>query len=176
MEAIRGVAMIVTLERFSYSDTETEGVLTVGNLRLATIEQPWVANPNGARGGKPSKSCIPDGVYTLRPWKRPDDGDDDHAEEDVWIIVNPELGVYKLPRDHEPGRGRNLCLIHKANFARHVRGCIAPGLHRQPMHDKKASRTVQAVQSSRKAMAKLRDMLGLENWHILSITSVTGAS
>ena len=57
--------MIITLKRFSYGEYETEGVLIIGDRLFATIEQPWTPNPNGAPGGKPFESCVPDGTYRL---------------------------------------------------------------------------------------------------------------
>ena len=167
--------MIIKLKRFSYSRTETEGVMIVGDtgLVLRTIEQPWVPNPNGAKGGKPFESCIPDGMYRLSPHERPTK---EGADAEVYIIHNDELGVYRFPQDHEEFFGRNLCLIHKANWATQIQGCIAPGMTRYPMVDKRTGKIEQAVGHSGTAMAKLREALGREGHHILSITNETGAS
>ena len=168
--------MIIKLKRYSYAEYETEGELIVGDKVFATIEQPWTPNPNGAKGGKPFESCIPDGMYVLLPFTRPTSGDE------VWIIHNPKLGVYRLPEHHEEGEGRDLCLIHKANWASQIKGCIAPGLKRYPMEDRMPDPTKpetidQAVSSSGKAMKALRELLG-EGQHVLSITneSAFGAS
>lgn len=170
--------MIIHLKRYSYGEYETEGRLFVDGHVFATIEQPWTPNPAGHKGGKPFESCIPDGMYRLAPFKRPDDGDADHAEEDVWIIFNPDLGVYRLPDDHPFREGRDLCLIHKGNWSSSVQGCIAPGLQRYPMPDKQTDNAImdQAVRHSKQAMAKLRELLGTTQQHILSITNDTGAS
>lgn len=168
--------MIIKLKRYSYSEFETEGQLIVGSKVFATIEQPWTPNPNGKPGGKPFESCIPDGMYRMAPFKRPDDGDADHAEEDVWIIFNDKLGVYRLPSDHMRGNGRDLCLIHKANWASNVQGCVAPGLKRNPMVDPNTDKMAQAVSSSGSAMAMLCEILGVDSQHILSITNETGAT
>lgn len=161
--------MLLYLRRYSYSDTETEGVLTdpSGELRLATIERPWIPNPNGAPGGKPSASCVPDGLYRLQPHVRPN-GDN------VYILTSSELGVYRFPQDHMPDRGRNLILIHAANWADQVEGCIAPGLSRNPMV--RNGRIAQAVANSGAAMARLRDVLGHEEEHEIIIINDTGAS
>jgi hypothetical protein len=156
--------MIIYLERFSYSDTETEGVLLAGDHKLATIEQPWLINPNGELGGMPFHSCIPDGMYRLSPWTRP-------SGAECWIIWNPKLGVHKLPVAHEHGVGRDLCLIHKGNWASDVQGCIAPGLRRMPMAKNNVFKP--AVGASKGAMELLHDVLGNRE-HLLSITSVTG--
>lgn len=163
--------MILRLKRFSYSSTETEGVLTLNDgTKFATIEQPWMPNSNGARGGEPFNSCVPDGMYQLAPWESPTKGE-------VYILSAPELGVHKLPEHHGAWHGRNLCLIHVANFAHEVEGCIAIGMLRYPM--KKRGTDIapyQAVSDSRAAMRLLREKLGRDKTHILSIESVTGAS
>ena len=161
--------MLVRLKRFSYGEHETEGVLIVGSHVFATIEQPWTPNPFGYKGGKPFESCIPDGMYKLAPFTRPND-------DEVYIISNPDNGVYKYPQDHDQGNGRDLCLIHQANWARQIQGCVAPGMKRYPMVDKKGEYDypVQAVGSSGTAMSQLRKLLA-NGRHILSIENDTGA-
>lgn len=155
--------MLIRLKRFSYSDTETEGVLHVGDRQFATIEKPWVPNPNGARGGKPFESCIPDGLYALSPWVRP-------SGERCWIISQASNGVYKHPSDLPgPDSGRYLCLIHAGNFAADVVGCVAPGLTRRPISNR------FAVRDSNAAMRELFRLLGT-NRHVLSIEPAYGAS
>jgi hypothetical protein len=160
--------MIVKLKRFAYSDTETEGKLIVGSTTLATIERPWIENPNGALGGKPKESCIPDGMYRLSPHVR-------LSGEECWIIHNPELGVYRLPQDHEEGKGRDLILIHRGNWVTDFIGCIGPGMRRKPSVNPKIGNIEQAVADSGGAMLELRRLLGYGQ-HILSITNETGAS
>ena len=163
--------MLIRLERFSYSTTETEGELFIEKdgetYNFATIERPWIRNPNGARGGKPTESCIPDGLYTVRPWVRPN-GDE------VFILYAPELGVYRTPDQHEPGKGRNLILLHSANWSHQVNGCIAPGMTRIPLVFEGVAR--QAVSMSRSAMNMINNLLGREQPHVLEIVNSTGAS
>ena len=162
--------MLITLKRFSYGEFETEGQLIIGNKIFATIEQPWTPNFNGAPGGKPFESCVPDGMYRLMPFVRP------KSSAKVYLLLNEDLGVYRFPQDHVHGSGRDLCLIHVANWARQVQGCIAPGMSRLPMVDKKGdfNYPVQAVGSSGAAMRLIRDLLG-ERQHLLSIENDTGA-
>lgn len=160
--------MIIELRRFSYSETETEGILIIGSMVLATIEQPWTPNPNGAPGGKPFESCIPDGTYRLVPWTRPN-GDP------VYMIINEDLGVFAYPDDHPAGHGRDLCLAHSANWVTQIEGCCAPGLARLPMKNPETRRMEQAVTSSRVAMSRIRSALGNVE-HVLIISSDTGAS
>lgn len=163
--------MQIKLERYSYSATETEGelLMRIGGqvLSYATIERPWIPNPNGAKGGTPMVSCVPDGAYVLSPWTRPN-GDK------VYILYSPELGVYRTPDEHEPGRGRNLILIHKANWADQVNGCIAPGMMRSPMV--RNGSVQQAVGMSGVAMQHLWFNLGRDKEHTLLITNECGAS
>lgn len=162
--------MQIKLQRYSYSPTETEGIMTLrknaDTLRLRTIERPWIPNPNGAKGGKPWESCVPDGTYVLSPWTRPD-GDK------VFILYSPKLGVYRTPDEHEPDHGRNLILIHVANWVDQVAGCIAPGVARVPME--RHGRMQQAVANSGAAMSMLRTWLGSERSHTLWISNTTGA-
>ena len=158
--------MLVKLIRYSYAETETEGHIKLSTgEKFATIEQPWRRNPNGAPGGKPYESCIPDGMYELFPFTRPNEDADQ-----VWMIFNPDKGVYKFEDDlPEPGKGRFLCLIHKANWSHQIRGCVAPGMVRKPMPRPMDGEVVQAVSQSGQAMNRLLGLLGTETRHILSI-------
>ena len=152
--------MELVLERFSYASTETEGVLSLPDHNLATIERPWV--PVDAPGGKPFESCIPDGEYLLNPWVRPDDSE-------VYILFNSDLGVYQEEDDMPDGVGRFLVLMHIANFVRNVVGCVGPGTRRAIMRDKKTGTYERAVSSSGEAMRILRKVLGREETHTLII-------
>ncbi len=162
--------MIIRLKRFSYGEYETEGVLVIGDEIFATIEQPWTPNPNGAKGGKPFESCVPDGMYRLVPFVRPKN------KRRVYIMFNPDNGVWRFPLEHDAGKGRDLCLFHRANWARQIQGCIAPGIRRQPMVDPKGESkyAVPAVNQSGNAMKRMLALLG-DDQHILSIENDTGA-
>lgn len=134
--------MIITLERFAYLDDCTRGELKVGNQSFQTVERPWIKNPAGP-GGLPFESCIPDGIYHLRPYTRP-------SGKKAFILSNPELGVWEQDEDREhSGWGRYLCLIHPGNTTADVVGCIAPGL----------TGSDRSVGSSRAAMLKLHELL-----------------
>ncbi len=152
--------MELVLERFSYASTETEGVLSLPDHNLATIERPWV--PVDTPGGKPFASCVPDGEYLLNPWVRPDDSE-------VYILFNSDLGVYQEEDDMPDGVGRFLVLMHIANFVRNVVGCVGPGTRRAIMRDKKTGTYERAVSSSGEAMRILRRVLGREETHTLII-------
>jgi len=152
--------MDLILERFSYASTETEGVLSLPDHNLATIERPWV--PVDTPGGKPFASCVPDGTYVLEPWTRPNRGE-------VYILTNFDLGVYRLEDDLPEEGGRFLVLIHIANYVRNVVGCVGPGTQRVIMKDKKTGTYERAVSSSGEAMKILRTVLGREETHTLII-------
>ena len=157
--------MNLTLERFSYAPEDTEGVLTVGNFVLATMERPWI--PWDARGGKPFASCIPDGEYILDPWTRPNRGD-------VYILSNPELGVYRLKDDRPREFGRYLVLMHVANYVGDIVGCVGPGTRRTVMKNRKTGKYERAVASSGEAMKIITEQLGREETHRLIISSKCG--
>lgn len=159
--------MDIVLDRYSYAPTETEGRLILPAFFLWTIERPWKDN-------RPFVSCIPDGEYDLIPHTRPDDPNRRSSDNEVYAIVNPDLGVNL----YDQGDGsRYLILAHSANFVYQVVGCVAPGLSRGFMSYKsKDGKLVmeRCVKSSRKAMQKLRVALGREK-HKLIIKSVCGA-
>ena len=118
--------------------------------RLFTVEKPWVPHDNGGRAGMPFRSCISPGVYGLGNFERPN-GDK------VWVLGNPDLDVFKLDTDIPVARrdkGRFLILIHIANRARDVVGCIGPGRSWRT----EADGTVM-VTNSRDAMGDLHRLL-----------------
>lgn len=149
--------MNVLIERFSYSSTETEGEMYVGDHVIATIERPWIAGVNS--GGLPFESCVPDGEYVLAPWVRP-------SGEECYILSAPDLGVRA---EEMAGSGRYLILMHVANFVSQVVGCIAPGMTRSIMWNKSTGSYERAVSSSVEAMRVLRSFLGRSDSHTLTI-------
>lgn len=108
--------------------------VTLGMLQVAgqhhapiyTLELPWKDN-------KPRISCVPDGDYK------------------VISHVSPKFGKCWWLQD-VPGRSE--ILIHQANVASELLGCIALGLSSGQLKGK------PAVLSSRNAMAYLRDVIG----------------
>jgi hypothetical protein len=154
--------VIITLSRFSYSPTETEGRLEIpGEPPFATIELPWRDNQKGL-------SCVPDGRYQLLPFRRP-------SGEEAFILRNPALKVWHRDEDIPPGVvGRSLILIHAANFPHELRGCIAPGVQRGLIRSSKTGLVHRGVSDSRYAMEKIRELLGKEE-HTLVIRPSLGA-
>jgi len=112
-----------------------------------TIEKPWQNN-------KPFVSCVPHGTYEIVPFTR-ENGDN------VYALYNPDLDVY-VDADERPGdSGRYSILIHVANWAEELMGCIAPGLAigigRYKSNPKKPE--VLMVYKSAKATKQLFDII-----------------
>lgn len=142
--------MIITLTRDASqpSQTCTLGVLMVGERKFFTMERPWVPDPEGGAAGKPFHSCIPAGAYRIE--RRETEARGKH-----FILSNPSLGVYRYPQDVPAGvRGRALILVHPANWAEELYGCIAPGKARIKAEGR------WMVTESRAAMNELRTLLG----------------
>lgn len=71
------------------------------------LELPW-------RDNKPFVSCIPSGEYVLIPWESEKYGS-------CYAFVGGEVSLY------EGNGNRFACLIHAANYARQLQGCLALG-------------------------------------------------
>lgn len=133
------------LERKPSGEAETEGFMSFSGHMLASIEQEWRPDPDRP-GGESNNSCVPDGIYHLRPHTRPN-GDE------VVALVNEDLGVYYLEEDMPPEGGRFLILMHIGNWSSDIVGCIAPGT------SKSISDKGPMVTSSRAAMNQIMDYL-----------------
>ena len=144
--------MDIVLTRTLLTPEYTLGFLFVDDLKLATLELPWLPNPNGP-GGMPRKSCVPMGTYTVRPYSSP-------KFENVYQLTAPDVGVYAMPGDIPKGQewGRSAILIHVGNSTADILGCVAVGL----------KHVSDRVISSRAAMEELRAKLG-KDAHELSI-------
>lgn len=127
------------------TDVETQGFMSFGRHVVATIEQEWREDP-ARPGGEKGNSCVPDGIYKLRPHTRPDG-------KEVVALVNPDLGVYYLEDDLPPEGGRTLILCHIANWSSDVIGCIGPGTGKAP------SIRGPMVTSSKNAMKLIMDYI-----------------
>lgn len=132
------------LERFYHGGDCTIGRLLFGGDQVFTMERGWLCNV-------PFQSCIPDGTYKLNAYSSP-------KYPDVWQIAD-------VP-------GRTHILIHTANYAKQLAGCIAPGLAytiRAPSEDDEAC----AVWSSRKACGRVFEYLAAQDAPTITIRSVT---
>jgi len=91
---------MLKINRFAYLPDRTVGRATIGGLMFWTIEKPWLDN-------KPMVSCIPEGDYYMRKVDSPKFG------PGKWEISGVE--------------NRTHILIHTANWAKDVLGCIGLG-------------------------------------------------
>ena len=97
------------LERFCYSEMGTFGIMYTDSFQCYTVEQPW-------RNNKPFKSCIPEGIYSVRRAATPN-----HPR--TFILSNDALDVHEVNQ----GKGRYAILLHTGNTMDDIVGCIAPG-------------------------------------------------
>lgn len=95
--------MVIRVERFAYLPSATLGVLSVEgqDWQCYTMEREWAGNARG-------RSCIPTGTYKA-------------------ALSMFNRGGYECV-ELEGVDGRSEILIHKANLAAELQGCIAPGL------------------------------------------------
>jgi hypothetical protein len=147
------------LRRDYRTDLCTQGVLSFSTPQddfvCQTIERPWIPLP-GYKGGLSGKSCVPPGVYNLEVHNS-------EAHPRTWALVNPDLDVIHYEDPQRPAL-RALVLIHVANYARELRGCI--GVGRLRTIDSQGTRMVT---DSRLTMAELQRMLPWTNEHTLEI-------
>ena len=135
----------ILIERQPSGVAETQGFMSWPGTVLATIEQEWREDPDRP-GGESNNSCVPAGKYRLIPHTRPDG-------KEVVALINEDLGVYYLAGDRPSEGGRYLILIHIANWAHDVIGCIGPGV------GKSGSAQGPMVSSSKAAMNLLMDYI-----------------
>ncbi len=137
------------LKRDVGNGNECAGWLTTNGRKWATIERPWLPSSETPAGRK-GVSCLPPGEYRLEPH-------DSEAHPKVWALINRDLDVYHWPWEVPVGKrsfARTVCLIHPANWAYELRGCIAPGRRRAIENGR--WRTYE----SRDAVNELRSVLG----------------
>lgn len=152
--------MKLLLTRDFNADTCTLGKLFIASpaqdFQCHTIERPWIPMP-GARGGLSGKSCVPRGIYKL-------ERHNSEAHPNTWALVNSDLDVIHY-EDRDRPYARCLVLIHPANYARELRGCIAPGMGRVINGE-----GLHMVTNSRLAMLEIkRFVLPWDDSHTLEI-------
>jgi len=152
--------MNLRLTRDYHGTDCTQGVLHVGDHEFQTMERPWIRDhlaPCGMKG----VSCVPPGIYQLYRH-------DTEAHPHTFALVNPTLLVYHYDEDvpaAQVGLARTCVLIHAANFAYELRGCIAPGLARKLDGERRM------VSHSRAAMTEIEALVPWANGeHTLEIT------
>lgn len=107
--------MNLYLHRFNHGPEDINSPVTgtFGKLRLPdgktlyTVERPW-------KGNKPSESCIPDGVYTLRKRRS-------------GVVERSSKGKYLEGWEVCDVPGRTYIMNHPANWPTDVEGCIGYG-------------------------------------------------
>lgn len=88
------------LKRFCYAPMGTFGTLRYGDLKLYTVEKPWVNNERNI-------SCIPEGSYEVKGRK--------YNKGDYYTYE-----IVGVPN-------RTLILVHVANLPEEVEGCVGIG-------------------------------------------------
>lgn len=161
--------MILTLLRHAYLRDATLGTLFGASSRFHSLEEGWRADPDGPGGQRRenglTESCVPDGIYDLRP----------HFSErypaGVWCLVNPILGVY-APGTRPAGQkwGREAILIHSGNHIEHTEGCVLIGRSAGILDGR------HQVFESRNALEDLREILGTTETHKLHIRPTAGTA
>lgn len=122
------------LKRFVCISMGTFGTLACAGLpTIYTVERPWADN-------EPNVSCIPAGTYTLRLRQSP-------------MITRVTRGDYTHGWEVTGVPGRSYIMLHPANTAAELQGCIAPGLALGVV------RGAWAVTSSRAAFEVVMDYL-----------------
>lgn len=112
-------------------------------ISFYSMEQNWRNNAKGI-------SCVPEGRYQLYLMNSPRFGPTAH-------LYGPPYEVY-LQQDDVPaalakaGRGRSHVLIHAANLAHELQGCIALGKSQGHLYSNKLGRRCQAILSSKLAI------------------------
>ena len=145
--------MDLILIRDTFDPHETLGKIQAGEAIYASMEQPW-------NNDQPDHSCLPAGTYRLVPHISGHLHEADGVTPlQTWALVNEALGVFHsqqdVPADYSGGNpARTECLIHPANFASQLEGCISPGTSRQQYGD------VWEVIDSRIAFDAIRQYLG----------------
>lgn len=140
--------MIVELFRWGSNQKDgTHGEIVVKEdvevlFKSFTVEQPWNNN-------EPFKSCIPSGQYTLEPYYSPKYGH-------TFCVVGGTIGKYEGEAE------RFAILLHSANKASQLHGCIAPGESRYL----DPSSAALCVGKSRKTIEKLLPILNGEDGNI----------
>lgn len=158
--------MNLTLWRHAYLPDCTLGWLIGDGLRLATLSEPWIPDPDGPGGQRREpghqESCVPDGSYQLL-WH------DSAHHPDTYVLVNEALGIYEsqIP----PGQlyGRTSILFHNGNTTKDTEGCILVGLRFGSLSG------LPAVLDSVNALGQLRHVLNRGD-HTLTIRPTLGTA
>lgn len=151
--------MHLRLTRFRQDDKGTFGVLMVPAIGVfATVEAPWVPSGADSDWGLKGQSCLPAGEYKLIWHRSPKYGDRFH-------IVDCDDDGKGVTLHEQENCARSHCLIHPANWARELQGCIALGTSYAPVNPS----GTPMITSSRAAISALESGVKPEFPHTLSI-------
>lgn len=143
--------MHFTIDRFAHSpEFGTFGRITCGEEKFFSVEQDWENN-------QPFLSCIPNGDYIAEVFDSPRHGKS-------LILCNESLNIAKFPT---PNTTRDGCLMHVANKASQVEGCVAPGMKMGMLDDE------LAVLNSGTALKRIFEILEAsgDTQHSITISS-----
>lgn len=134
---------LLKLKRTYYGDATLGQLIINGNDNpvFFTIERPWLDNAKNI-------SCIPEGHYAVQPYSS-------KKFKDVYEITNVT--------------GRSHILIHVANWASQVEGCIGVGYGQGYMLE--GGKLQKAVTDSRGALESLKREIGYPASFDLLVTS-----
>ena len=141
--------MNLWLERLQYLDDCTLGRLHIDDAVFPTMERARI-------GDHP---CISPGVYDLKPHISPKHGE-------VYSFIGGNVYEWEVPAGLV---GRCLVLLHSANTAEELLGCVAPGLTTGFFGQ------VHAVLNSKAAMSAISTLLGRVETHKVRISDPVGA-
>lgn len=142
-------ASTLRLERFAHTPWGTLGMLYLpyAGVSFPTIEPRWEHNAKG-------KSCIPAGDYYLEQRPSP-------------IVARSSGGEFNVGWEVKDVPNRSLIMLHPANWASELQGCIAPGRAHVVMNGR------PGVSASRAAFKDLMHRLDARGDWGLSIRWVT---
>jgi|TARA_Y100000310_G_scaffold7556_1_gene8269 hypothetical protein len=100
------------VNRHTRTPEYTEATVVFAERKWPAIEPPW-------RDNEPFKSCIPTGLYSLQP--RTSAKYKNHL-----VFIGGSVARTKAQIKHQ-GIERYSCLIHPANKANQLQGCLAIG-------------------------------------------------
>lgn len=139
---------LIRLERIGSTPWGTLGTLLLADgSAFPTIERPWEYNA-------PGKSCIPAGEYTL-------------ALRASGVVERSSGNAFHQGWEVTGVPGRSLIMLHPANWAHELEGCIAPGRAHVIMQGK------LAVSASRAAFTDMMTRMGKRDAWRLAVVWIT---
>ena len=154
------------LTRHRQDETGTYGVLMAPGIGIwATCEAPWVPTGEPIDWGTKGQSCLPWGHYILHLHRSPKYGT-------RWHIVDSLDDGKGVTLTEQPSCSRSHCMIHPANWAKELMGCIALGTS----YNSVSPTGAPMVSNSKYAVSTLEQGLQSDMDHKLIIEPHLGAS